>query len=423
MLERLGSVLGCLGFMPSEMGRRADRWSWGVAVGVHVMGVVLAVVAIFLLRVAFWTQRSSADYGEIFFKLMQWVWDAMHNGDFWQTTIAIAVAVESGTILLATTLCAWGARDESIGRSSWAAIKRVWLLAPHGALVIAMVGAGWVFLNEDYEMTVLFIGVMWCMVTVLRCLGAARSDRPVERRPMCEFCGYDLTGFTSDESVATGHCPECDRAIAESLGDDARAGTAWQVKRSLRSWWTCAWESAFHSEKFGRTIRLYESQQDHRGFFLMHLLWVAVINFLGLQFIVFATNERLTRWLWLDVLEFWQLSVMLSLIGMVVLTVGTAGMAALSVGKPIKRNLLPVAMRATSYMTVWALGMLVAIWLLIVITVWGQRAGWVRVIADALDIDRALVVMVPWIAGAVLLLGGYNLAIKRMVMAARFANR
>jgi predicted RNA-binding Zn-ribbon protein involved in translation (DUF1610 family) len=47
---------------------------------------------------------------------------------------------------------------------------------------------------------------------------------------LCESCGYPI-----GELPREGKCPECGRAIAESL-PERRVGTPWQQKRGVRSW-------------------------------------------------------------------------------------------------------------------------------------------------------------------------------------------
>jgi hypothetical protein len=48
---------------------------------------------------------------------------------------------------------------------------------------------------------------------------------------LCEACGYILTGLPAE-----GKCPECGRAIAESL-PARRIGSPWQQRPGLAAWW------------------------------------------------------------------------------------------------------------------------------------------------------------------------------------------
>ncbi len=63
----------------------------------------------------------------------------------------------------------------------------------------------------------------------------------------CETCGYDLIGTARD-----GRCPECGRAVAESLPQH-REGTAWQRSPGLFSWaLTCKRVLVGPTREFGR---------------------------------------------------------------------------------------------------------------------------------------------------------------------------
>lgn len=60
----------------------------------------------------------------------------------------------------------------------------------------------------------------------------SRARRPPSDALLCERCGYDLEGMARDDN-----CPECGRAIVESL-PERRSGTPWQ--RRLMSPWSWA---------------------------------------------------------------------------------------------------------------------------------------------------------------------------------------
>lgn len=57
-----------------------------------------------------------------------------------------------------------------------------------------------------------------------------RHDPRDEFTLLCERCGYVLEGLDHG-----GNCPECGKPIAESLPRNARPGSPWQQKPSLRS--------------------------------------------------------------------------------------------------------------------------------------------------------------------------------------------
>ena len=156
--------------------------------------------------------------------------------------IGSIVAGELAFVLLAVFLMPWCAG----GDSAWSVFKRslknvYWsttLWVPIAALVgwwiaAAVMKAPW-FQHLKDLWAILFGLVIFGVLTflLLRALlvGASRYVGPPDgpafrpREPLCERCGYCITGL-----LLTGNCPECGFAVRESLPGGRRQPNAWQL--------------------------------------------------------------------------------------------------------------------------------------------------------------------------------------------------
>lgn len=66
----------------------------------------------------------------------------------------------------------------------------------------------------------------------------------------CESCGYDITGLP-----ASGACPECGEAVAQSLPGH-RTGSSWQQKRGVRAWFATNRRTLTHPGHQFRALRV-----------------------------------------------------------------------------------------------------------------------------------------------------------------------
>jgi hypothetical protein len=326
--------------------------------------------------------------------------------------IGLAVIV-IGFLLLATALTAWGASDERLRSSFRHAVRRTWLHTPHlllaslssCVLLIALVEvlpgwctrhppqrppmpatpqtadapewqayekamAAWKPKRDHYEQMVSAVpddepsGQTWhdtvgviCLVSgvwwlwgLFRAVGAPRAAPGPTRAPLCERCGYNLTGASLD-----GRCPECGACVRDSLGPDVRPGVVWEHRGDIgwrRAWWRCAVDAVRRPMQFGRQLRVYGGTTDHRRFLIVAML---------LAFGV-ATVAILEWWLFLPQFDdrspsTHDLCVTILLAGgsaalaVLFLTSAAAGLVAFALHVSTGRNLLAGAVRAACYLS------------------------------------------------------------------------
>jgi hypothetical protein len=104
--------------------------------------------------------------------------------------------------------------------------------------------------------------IAWFVWTVFRSMSAPRTTPSPNRPPLCEACGYNLTG-----NDVNGRCPECGEAILLSLGPHVRPGTPWQQRGGGRKWseaWRCTLDGLRRPAWLGRQMQLPPRGPDHR---------------------------------------------------------------------------------------------------------------------------------------------------------------
>jgi hypothetical protein len=267
------------------------------------------------------------------------------------------------------------------------------------------------------------LAAAWFLWALLRAAGTPRRIASVDHPPTCEFCGYNLTG-----SAATGLCPECGRAVSESLGPDVRPGTTWEHRRQvgrLRAWWRCGLDAVLRPDRLGRQIRVRAQVQDHRSFLIAHLPPILLISAAGL--IVWYILDRYMRSGPLNELD--EVSMMSLFLGFVValLTLGWAGLSAGVIGLIFslrnRRNLLPAAMQAAAYLGAYQLAWVVfGAVLAITIYMLDQKRVF-HDLARNLHVDHEAVAFFLWLLPNLILLGGHLILTWKATAAAQHANR
>ena len=125
-----------------------------------------------------------------------------------------------------------------------------------------------------------FVMPLWLLWALLRSVGAPRGPSPVDRPPLCDRCGYNLTTIPLES-----RCPECGEPVMASLGPNARPGTVWRRRHEvgrIRAWGHC-FVGAMHSPTaLGRQLQLVLPGHDHRRFLALNLLLIFAIGALGL---------------------------------------------------------------------------------------------------------------------------------------------
>ncbi|MCP4594704.1 MAG: hypothetical protein GY842_28560 [bacterium] len=260
----------------------------------------------------------------------------------------------------------------------------------------------------------------WSLWAWLRSVGAPRREKPPDRPPLCEFCGYNLTG-----TALASRCPECGEPVSASLGPDARPGPPWQHRAEIgrwRAWWRCTLDALLHRREFGRTLRAYTPTSAHRTLLAINLIMVFVVAWIGVMAVLFVEND----WSWppRNPDAVWYVGLFLGITS-AVLALAVTFLAAISVGIGYhvadRRNLMPVTMQASLY-----LGVYLAIWTALVFAMIAVAVGGERLIRELPLQQRT------WVeVGAVclvllmnmLLLFGYIRRVIGITAGARYANR
>ncbi|MGD9689930.1 MAG: hypothetical protein AB7K52_09790 [Phycisphaerales bacterium] len=91
---------------------------------------------------------------------------------------------------------------------------------------------------------------------------------------LCERCGYDIEGLPG-----SGACPECGRAVAQSL-PERRPGSAWQRVGGTRAAWHAYWAAWTRPRRLFDEIRIAAPESDRRVWALtaMSDLWTAHLS-------------------------------------------------------------------------------------------------------------------------------------------------
>lgn len=278
---------------------------------------------------------------------------------------------------------------------------------------------------DDPELIFLPLGallVLWFFWAYLRAVGIERNVPPVERPPMCESCGYNLTTMSMD-----ARCPECGRPVIESLGPQARLGPAWARRNQNDkpvSWWSTTKQAIRAPSKFGAQLRTTSHETAHRASMLRALPFVFVVGAAALFMLYyitidpdFASNDLLIA---IILFGLFGSACVLGTVGCALNNASTVG---LFLSWRCRRNMLPAAMQAASYLSGYLL-----LWSIFgaasgLIVIQLDRADAFRALQEMTGIYRDLIATLTWLIpnGACSL--GYLLLVGRMAGAARYANR
>jgi len=267
----------------------------------------------------------------------------------------------------------------------------------------------------------MFAAGIWCLWAWLRTVGAPRPVTPPEHAPLCEVCGYNLTG-----THGQGRCPECGDAVAASLGPGVRPGAFWQRRAKAGRWYAwrrCSIEALRRPRSFGRSLQLRTPTTAHRGFLAMHLPLAFVVACLGSLATQVADNGLSSL---SDSPE------LLLAIGpalgsvtvLVVLAISLLTAAVVGVWYQVtdKRNLLAASMQGAAYSSGYLVLWAAVMWTLIVVFTVAEDAieQWIRSVGMFAGF---LMVAGFWVIVNLLLLLGYFCLVLRITSAARYANR
>ncbi|MBI4579122.1 MAG: hypothetical protein HY718_05425 [Planctomycetes bacterium] len=411
------------------------------AFGVHVASGVLFFIGASLLVAVAVRDSPFEIWGELIEEVLR------HPAEFLAGFSIFTGVVETGAFAWALLIGPWGARDERLRTTLYHAVRTVWLQSPQATVVLlAMLGTAaclkeledslrrqlvpwtdWPWYCHNEEEIVMYVGLAglsWAVWGVLRALGARPIHSPTDLPPTCQRCGYNLTG-----AKMAGVCTECGEPVAASIGPRARRGIRWEHRSGggrPRSWWRCAWHPIRRPEEFGRRLRVYSPPEGHRRFLLINIVIAGVTGTLGalLWLVGLGMSGRyymhaLEDALWLTA----PVSGFLTGTAVLAITLLFSGLLGLAFGWGQRRNVMPAAVRAASYLS----GYLV-LWLGINtpgafvygvssdVGVFDTLGHWLRMDDDAVALTTWCLLNVPF-------LFGYLRLLQRALQGARYATR
>lgn len=379
---------------------------------------------------------------------------------------AITIGVfELVVVLVAFAVMPWGCQDEPIGRSFANTFRQTWLHTTHllavlPLLMLILIGfEEWgnsyrqahgynrwglspaerleyeqlkpLLLRYAFPFSASLVGLsgVWIIWSLVRAVATPRPEPTFRRDPMCEFCGYNLIATPMDS-----RCPECGRAVVDSLGEHVRDGPPWGQGRflgSLRHWGRNCLLAVLRPGQFGRMIPARTPLFGHGRVFALHMTTAYVVGVASVGIVRYLEGQRLMRHdrdyysFFTPIDEFGQvllvcaffLLILLAFLGLWAWLVTVTGRAYTG------RNLGRVAMVMTAYAT-----SLPVLWLFCLFTGYaivhgGELQNRIHRRLRNPYVDPELIVGAMWIIPTLIVVAWYCHSISRGVRAARWANR
>lgn len=129
--------------------------------------------------------------------------------------------------------------------------------------------------DETTIALLIFHCLFWIFWSLLRAIGTDRDVPTVSRPPNCLACGYNLTATPLD-----ARCPECGRAVSDSLGGTAQPGVPWEHRSTrgrIATYAQTALTAIFRPSSAGLMMRLTSDSSHHRRYFWPHIPFVWTI--------------------------------------------------------------------------------------------------------------------------------------------------
>lgn len=267
-----------------------------------------------------------------------------------------------------------------------------------------------------------FIGALWFVGGLLRGIGSRRDAARMDRPPMCEACGYNLTTLPLDV-----RCPECGATVVSSLGPEVRAGVPWEFRSStgrMTAWRRTTAEALRRPSAFGRRLRVSTANRDHRRFFFVHLPAIFILGGAGLlgNIAAMAGVDDIRRDLPMSIL----ISCIFGcacILGTIVVTVVVAATVGLWYGPRHGRNLLPASMQAACYLAPY----------LVLWEIFGAASAcgaialgndiWYHGLQELSGIPREILAVWTWLLPNATCGLLFMRSVSRITYTARFANR
>jgi hypothetical protein len=270
-----------------------------------------------------------------------------------------------------------------------------------------------------------FAAGLWVLWALVRCIGAPRDVAPVQRPPMCDQCGYNLTGQDMES-----RCPECGLPVMDSIGPDVRPGCIWERRRDvgrLSAWWQCTMMALRRPQELGRALRRVRHSGDHRLFLILHLLVMGLCTWATVTLLLHEASfddfgdptERMLRFVLLG--GMCALLVSGLAIGLVCLTAGLVGLVW---SCRAKRNLFGGALQGACYSSGFLLFWGVVAGSLLILAFRLPEASALRILlGEIILIDPGFFLALLWLGVNGFLALFFGLRVWRATSAARYANR
>jgi hypothetical protein len=416
---------------PATTARRTADVSLVLAFVVHLAAGLLMMVAVdSMLTFA----EPGHAWGDLFADIQSEF--ILNPAEMTLATVATVTVIEFGLIGIAWLLAGWGAVDEPLLSSYRHALRRVWLQCGQVIVVFVVVSAALIGLEQAreawyvrfFEEIMLFTVAVTCGWTIwclLRAVGIKRDPTAPERPPTCEACGYNLTMMALE-----GRCPECGTPVIESLGAENRAGSAWGHRKRIgrvRAWWQCLWQPILRPFRFGRQLSVRTQPTAHRGYLLINLLLIAGVVAAGVAGCIcywHHEDEYAAVGEWMHIV-FYSIPVaaLLSGLGALIVTLGSAGLAALRFRLGQRNNFLPAGFQAAAYLSGYLLLATVFVTAMTVVMALDEHNRLFVGLARLIRWDADMVASTVWIMASVSCLLIYLWLLSRATAATRYANR
>ncbi len=443
-------------FRPVTAVRRGDHLALGWAWLVHGVGVAMVLSVILVLTA--WSDvrgRVPATPIRVVRSLKRLLSDMVAELDSapgWVLLIFTVLFVEFCLWFTAVVAMSWSAREEPLRASYRRSVRRLMLLTPHAATVVAGVGSVMVWLSrletawwrrtsgdkwdavpwyvayaENIAMALVAFGCLWSLVIFLKALGC-RVPPAMSRWPArCEGCGYQLTGTHKDSD-----CPECGLAVSATIGCDIRLGTVTPGRGWcwVSGWWLAqSYQAVRRPTALGKKLHVLSPDRGHRLCLAVTLgvLMLSAPLAMGLVYYMVESPTRPRGGInWRELVE---VTLMGGTILGLLMVATTAGVALLGAGiigsvegRRHGRNLMPAAVRAACYTSAFALLWAGVFWVNLIVLIVVMFDGLLNQIAAQYNIDMELLVFF-WqfgLLGVGLMI--YLALIGRATQAARYAN-
>ena len=427
-------------FQPVKAVRRADHLGLGWAWSVHVAGVVMLGLLAGVLA-AWDLNGGKVNPSRLLDRLVEIaviVWGISDDPRLWAGLTAVALVTELTWALSAGVVMSWCAREEPYLASYRRASRRLLLLTPHLVSIMAIVGVAFVWMHNSPRWRLGFFSglnaqgflvwliivapvCLWALWVVVKALGVHHAPA-VSRWPLhCEGCGYVLTGLDTG-----GDCPECGLAIVKTLSRENRPGIA--PAGGVRWWVSQTYQAIRTPTAFGKRMHVMSAELGHRrclGLTIVMQVLLTPVALVGLVYFYREIDQP-------PVQRFRHIMPMATsaciVIGLTITatTAGVAlliaGLAGVTEGRHLNRNLMPAAVRAAGYLSGFAVIWSVVFWCSLALPLVAWEYSLLPAISAKYNVAGEQII-IYWHYGVTLIgILIYGALIERVTRAARYAN-